>query len=260
MEKLVKRIKYFISFLITSNKIKLNKTKCTFLVASYTKDLLTQIDSLGNKITHLIFVNRSLYQLIKNENIYSINDLIKRYKITIFLGDPIWFKEEEWLERHKETWKILKKNKFIDLIIPYQFNYFPKKYNYKGSVSLVNLDKLFVKTNLSFYMMAFPLLPYPFIHNSGLISLLICSHLSKKVYVSGLKLNYVEFLFPFKNGKAIQRFIYENTIDEKLLNQSYYQRLIHLTELVEEADFIVSYLRKTKTIVFLTEGCILGWN
>tara|TARA_A100001011_G_scaffold165279_1_gene173966 strand:+ start:24931 stop:25719 length:789 start_codon:yes stop_codon:yes gene_type:complete len=262
MEKFLKRIKLILFFLSTLPNARRNKVSNshTLIVTSYSKELVSQIDRFSEKLTDILFVNRSLYEFLNNEENNLIKKIKEKYKISIFLGDPIWFKEENWLERHKQTWEILRKDPFINLIIPYQFSYLPKKYSYSGIVSLINLDKFFLRASLPIYLKFFPILPIPCIHNSGLISILISSHHSKYIYVSGFKLNYTESIFPCKDGKVIQKFNYQDHQEQVKLNQSYSQRIKHISELLMQAEQIVKYIQKSKKIIFLTKGCTLGWN
>lgn len=262
MEKFLKRIKLFLFFLSRFPNWRRKKAfnSHTLIVTSYSKELISQIDKLSEKLTDILFVNRSLHEFFSNEETFLIQKTAEKYNISIFLGDPIWFKEESWLERHKKTWEKLRKYPFINLIIPYQFSYYPKKYSYTGNVSLINLDKLFFKPSLSIYLKFFPILPTPCIHNSGLISILISSYYSKYIYVSGFKLNYTEFIFPCKDGKVIQKFIYQNHQEQIKINQSYTQRIKHISELLMQAEKIVKQIQKSKKIIFLTKGCFLGWN
>lgn len=110
MEKFLKRIKLFLFFLSRSANASRNKlfNSHTLIVTSYSKELVSQIESFSNKLTDILFVNRSLHEFLNNEETSLIQKKGGKYNISIFLGDPIWFKEENWLERHKQTWEILR--------------------------------------------------------------------------------------------------------------------------------------------------------
>ena len=107
MEKFLKRIKLFLFFLSRLPNLRRKKAfnSHTLIVTSYSKELISQIDKLSEKLTDILFVNRSLHEFFSNEETFLIQKTAEKYNISIFLGDPIWFKEESWLERHKKTWE-----------------------------------------------------------------------------------------------------------------------------------------------------------
>ena len=78
MEKFLKRIKLILFFLASLPNSWRNKVSNshTLIVTSYSKELVSQIDRFSNKLTDILFVNRSLFEFLNNEE----NTLIKKLK------------------------------------------------------------------------------------------------------------------------------------------------------------------------------------
>ena len=185
----------------------------------------------------LAFVNRSFVSYMEHQT-SSTSDSCP---IFLFLLDPIWFNPDKWSERHLKTWDLIQSfGSTLNLVIPYQYHSFAhKRKNKKVKISTINLDKYPPILHIFFYLLPLRMRFYPYIHNSGLVSLFHLSYISKKITIFGLSCNYLEKLRPLPNGNCIQIYKRANGgFDSEELSISYISRVQHLALLLRQAQHI----------------------
>ena len=234
-----------------------------YLYCSWQGDLtLPSFNSRSDSNPTIAFVNRSFYQFLSTFG-FSVSCLPENFIILLF--DPIWFNKNNWQERHVVTWDFLLTTVHpVSIIIPYQYyNFAISNVSLHVMIKTVNLDPfpffLFFARTLRVHSF-FNFLPFPFIHNSGMISIYHLSSICSHLYVFGFTLRYVQSLDVASNGFAVQTFERPNNIREIVeLDVSFLSRLRHLTKLVSQAEQVITFASSRCVFVNYSVGCVFGW-